>query len=135
MDGKTHLIAGGVAGVGLAYATYKLGITTDLWDILYLVGGSAIGSLIPDTDTNKSLLGRYVPLWIIFGHRKHTHSLFFMGLVMLLSYWLKAPIALTLGLGAGILSHLLLDMTTTMRLPYLFYPFFFRRMRLKIKFK
>jgi inner membrane protein len=36
----------------------------------------AVGSLFPDTDTRKSLLGRLIPLWILFKHRGFTHRLY-----------------------------------------------------------
>ncbi|MNV54171.1 hypothetical protein D3C71_1463450 [compost metagenome] len=42
----------------------------------------AIGSLFPDSDHRKAIMGRILPLWILgFKHRGLTHHLWFVAIV------------------------------------------------------
>lgn len=100
MTGKTHLAC------GIAAATF---LCTNTADAALLV----LGSLLPDIDNSKSMLGRYVPfIHRIFGHRTLTHSFIF--LVML--YFINPFLAV------GGLVHIILDVMTAGGCP-LFYPF------------
>lgn len=121
MDGKTHLVAGVLAGIGIVALENKLGIGNNL-DKVLLVVGCGIGSLLPDADHPEAPAGRILPLWIFFKHRTYTHSIFFMLLVGLLGLIFHINIWLTAGLVLGIFTHLLLDCTTPMGIRW-FYPF------------
>lgn len=90
MTGATHLAAGVLLGVA---ATGDLTATI----------GVAIGSLLPDIDSPKSIVGRYIPILPrLIKHRTWTHSLW-----MVIALFLLWP-----PLGIGVLSHLLLDSVT-----------------------
>lgn len=123
MNGKTHLFAGVVGGIGIAYVLEKYQIN---YDLAPLIASSAFGSLLPDTDIKTSLLGRYIPVHLFFKHRTVTHSLFFVMIIGLLSMLFQAPWTVTIGLCVGLLTHLLLDLLTPARLPYLLYPIRYR---------
>lgn len=120
MDGKTHLVAGVLAGIGIVALENKLGIGNNL-DKVLLVAGCGLGSLLPDADHPEAPAGRILPIWIFFKHRTYTHSLFFMLLVGLLGLIFHINIWLTAGLVLGIFTHLLLDCTTPMGIRW-FYP-------------
>lgn len=120
MDGKTHLVAGVIAGIGIVALENKLGIGNNL-DKVLLVVGCGVGSLLPDADYPKAPVGRIIPLWIFFKHRTYTHSIFFMLFVGVIGLIFHINIWLTAGLLLGILSHLLLDSTTPMGIRW-FYP-------------
>ena len=123
MDGRTHLVAGVLTGIGAGTLCNKLGIQ----DVnISLIAGSVLGSLLPDTDIENSMLGRFIPIWLFVEHRTITHSIFFIIIICILGFVLKLNIFLIVGLIAGIGSHLLLDSITPMGLPYLLYPFYRR---------
>lgn len=87
MTGWTHLLAGMVAGMAF---------TGDM------VAGTAItmiGSILPDIDCKNSLLGRYVPAWIVFNHRGFLHSY-----IAAIIAWMIHP-----ALGLGYTLHLAMD--------------------------
>lgn len=121
MDGRTHLVAGVATGAAIVYVERKLGIEFNVGDVL-LIGGCALGSLLPDIDIDNSLLGRFIPGWLFWEHRTVTHSLFFMLVVGILGVILHGNIGLIIGLCLGIGSHLILDGMTPMGLPYLLFP-------------
>lgn len=121
MDGKTHLVAGALAGIGIVSLENKLGIGNNL-DKILLVAGCAIGALLPDADHPEAPVGRVIPLWIFFKHRTYTHSLIFMIAVALIGIILKLNIFLVIGILIGILTHLVLDSTTYAGVKWL-YPF------------
>lgn len=121
MDGKTHLVAGALAGIGIVSLENKLGIGNNL-DKILLVVGCAIGALLPDADHPEAPVGRVIPLWIFFKHRTYTHSLVFMIAVALIGIILKLNIFLVIGILIGILTHLVLDSTTYTGVKWL-YPF------------
>ena len=127
MDGRTHLVAGVLAGVGLVYLENKIGIDINGLDNALFVLGCGVGSLLPDIDIDTSLLGRFIPAWLLYEHRTVTHSLLFMLVVGILSFVLHASLALIIGLELGIGTHLILDAITPMGLPYLLYPFATRK--------
>lgn len=119
MDGKTHLVAGALAGIGIVALESKLGVGNVL-DNTFIILGSSIGSLLPDMDHDKAYAGRVIPLWLFMEHRTYTHSLFFMGAVGAITTLFGLPISLTVGLLLGILTHLLLDSTTYMGINWIY---------------
>lgn len=123
MNGKTHLAAGMITGIGIVCLREKIGLDISATDNLLFVAGCSLGSLLPDADIEGSMLGRFIPLWLVCEHRTWTHSLFFIAIVGLLGLVLKAPYTLNIGLCIGISTHLVLDGVTPMGIPYLLYPF------------
>lgn len=128
MDGKTHLTTGVLTSIGLIYIRNELGIDPNILNGTLLIGGCALGSLLPDIDIPGSMLGHLVfPLAIFLnntvGHRTVTHSLLFIVLVCLIALLFGAPFSLIIGLAIGIVTHLVLDGITATGVPYLLYPF------------
>ena len=126
MTGKTHLVAGIVTGIGMAYASNRFGISDGTSRGL-LVVGCGVGSLLPDIDIETSLLGRFIPGWLFWRHRTVTHSIFFMGIIGMIGVLLKINVGLNLGVVVGIGTHLLLDAMTPRGLPYLLFPLVVKR--------
>ena len=122
MTGKTHLTVGILTGIGVVYLKNKLGFDISGSNILFVVGCS-VGSLLPDIDIDNSMLGRYIPGWLFWEHRTVTHSIFFMIAIGLIGLLFKINLGLTIGIVAGIATHLILDGMTPMGLPYLLFPF------------
>lgn len=111
----------------------------------FMIGIGAFGGLLSDADTESSILGKLLPKWwhkLTPGHRRFTHSLFYVGLMFALAYAMQyvgvdlahiwkdpnlpyGPIALA----AGVVAHLFADMLTEMGVP-LFYPLWKKRIRL-----
>ena len=101
MKGTTHLAAGCLA------ASLIPGITAPA------AAGLILGSVLPDIDSKKSLVGRHVPvLPRLLPHRTVTHGLAFM---LLLGCFFSP-----LGMGIGL--HILMDMCTPEGVK-LFWPF------------
>jgi inner membrane protein len=111
MTGRTHVIAAGLIGIMVATK----------WDAhpAYVLV-CAIGGLFPDTDSEHSILGRWIPLWKWFyPHRKNVlHSL--QG-----ALWISGLCAIGLNVIAaffflfGYISHLLLDTLNKKGVPWL----------------
>lgn len=80
-----------------------------------------IGSLLPDSDTTKSIIGRLFPWsWLLnsyFGHRGFIHSLTLWLPLLIVGYWLP----LFGWLVTGAISHIMLD-TLNISGVHLFYP-------------
>lgn len=126
MTGTNH-IAGGLTITG---------ISCSFWDINIFASPiflslTVVGSLLPDIDHTKSLLGKIVyPLakWLDkkYGHRTITHSLLFLVLITFLAMFVERifydDLSRSLILFFAVLSHLILDMMTVTGIP-LFYPF------------
>lgn len=71
----------------------------------------AIGSLLPDIDTRKSFLGRFIPGWIFFKHRGFLHSLGGMLLICgAVAYFGGGKYGISLAF--GYLIHLAMDSIT-----------------------
>lgn len=88
------------------------------------------GSILSDLDHPKSKLGRKLPIfshlmYLIFGHRKITHSLFFIGIVGIASFIItfitKQTYYYSFGLTLGVFAHIAGDYFTNSGIP-LFYP-------------
>lgn len=133
MDGKTHLLAGVVAGSGIVYLESKIGIDINDLNNTLLIAGCGVGSLLADIDIDNSMLGRFIPGWIFFEHRTVTHSIFFIGVVGLIGYLFNINLALNIGIMVGMVTHLLLDGTTPLGLPYLMFPFKVNQVRKKYR--
>jgi inner membrane protein len=127
MKGPVHIV-GGVFFAGFFASLWSINVFSS---IPYF-GAVVVGSLLPDIDHTKSIIGKlFYPLarWLDrrFGHRTVTHSLLFLigvtVLTVLLESFLQSPdhnIALILFF--SVLSHFILDMVTLQGIP-LFYPF------------
>lgn len=145
MMGKTHEVGGICVG---AIATAWLYQYTDFSEHI-LIGAplllytARLGSLLPDIDHPKSMIGRKVPSLSNFinksvGHRGATHTLCAMILVALIlsimTIFLPINMRLygwivVLGMTIGYLSHLFLDTLTPKGIP-LFAPFTKKTIRL-----
>ncbi len=92
---------------------------TSVLGIAYLVGAAAlylVGCLLPDIDTEKSLLGRFVH--VPGPHHTWTHTVYWVVLMGILSIWV--PILAWLALGTFV--HLLWDSPSAMGVAWL-WPF------------
>lgn len=127
MDGKTHLTVGLASGATVIGVKCIFDIDISFLDSVYLIGACGFGSLLPDIDQEYSILGRFIPAWLVCKHRAQTHSLAFMLVIGWVAYSFHAPISIILALMLGIATHLLLDAITPMGLPYLFYPIYYNR--------
>ena len=134
---KGHLTGGAVfAGAAVGVILYQSPEITG--DVLLSSGIVAVttmvGSLLPDIDHPESFLGRRLrliskPVYRWFGHRTLTHSLFFMaGVTSVLAYCQFEEAGI--GLGLGILSHILLDFLSLGSGVALLYPLYPKRIYL-----
>jgi deoxyribonuclease-1 len=111
MTGPTHIaFATACTLASAAFYDYELDMGTLI--------AAAFGSLLPDLDTPRSLLGRLLyfiaaPLEKAVGHRGLTHSLLCIPLYLLLCLplWLHHPIW-AYALFGGVVSHLFIDTFT-----------------------
>ena len=80
-----------------------------------------VGTMLPDTDHSKSMLGKFFPLWLIFKpHRKNaTHSLIGMSIASLIWLFITASWLHAAFFAAGYIVHLMLDTFTEMGVPWL----------------
>ena len=118
MRAATHLATAGLTGV----------IATGFGADLSVASGAAlaVGSLLPDIDTQHSGLGRLIKpisskIERTFGHRTITHSLLGMvslGILTLPLIWLYAPVWMWLQI--GVFTHILLDTANVMGVPFLY---------------
>lgn len=144
MNGKTHKIGGLCAGI---IATSMIIEAPYSFEKLFiggvLIGGSVLGSLMPDIDLPSSTVGKRVkPISYlinqIFGHRGITHtpilhiicSIFLLILGGGLTGFIKLTyLSFVIGLFVGGVSHLVLDAMTVKGIPFL-YPFSKKRQRI-----
>ncbi|MCM2674230.1 metal-dependent hydrolase [Alkalicoccobacillus plakortidis] len=125
MNGKTHLM-GGLAACAVVETVVD---GSDLSPLFYLSG--MVGAFLPDICHVHSTIGRRLPLLsrivsFLFGHRTFTHSILFLAVVYgLLHVFLPDARNVQLGLFAGMISHIILDMATV-RGVKLFFPFSLR---------
>ncbi|WP_088102326.1 metal-dependent hydrolase [Halalkalibacter urbisdiaboli] len=120
MTGKTHIVG------GLSACLFVDTVIVSQASPLFYFAGVA-GALLPDICHRKSKMGRKVPLLstiisLVFGHRTFTHSILFIGIILLLVH-LLLPNAMMIrdGLFIGLISHLLLDAATARGIQ-MFYP-------------
>jgi len=127
MMATTH-IAAGAASAALAAAS----LSASGPQLVLMLGGGVLGSLLPDIDHPQSSFGRRVlpvsmTLAAIFGHRGITHSLLAVaGVSWLIWYAMSAMsvhpglyVPFAIGLGVGYLSHLAGDWMTNSGVPLL----------------
>ncbi|BBF43903.1 conserved hypothetical protein [Lachnospiraceae bacterium KM106-2] len=111
MRNSEHLAIGFGFSYGLLYLAKKVGLNIDSATALLLIGGSLLGSVLPDIDHEEGLLGRFIPFLSEFLKEKSiTHSIVFALIVPLSLSFIEIP----LGIGAfiGILSHISFDIMT-----------------------
>lgn len=130
MTAPNH-IAGGIVITGIFASLWNVNIFENP---LY-ISLTIIGSLIPDIDHTKSIIGKLVyPLarWISikFGHRTITHSIGFITVLTFTMYMLEhfqmfglEGHSASLILFFSVFSHYILDMFTVQGIP-LFYPIY-----------
>lgn len=144
MNGKTHKIGGVCAGI---IATSMLIEAPYSFEKILiggiLIGGSIVGSLMPDIDLPSSTVGQKVkPISYLinqfFGHRGITHtpilhiicSIFLLLLGGSLTGILRLIyLSFVIGLFVGGISHIVLDSMTVKGLPLL-YPFSKKKYRI-----
>ena len=87
---------------------------------LLFIGAAGIGALLPDVDTKKSFIRKFIPFFFPLKHRGHTHSI--VGLLIFSLIIIPCGInSITTGLIWGYLSHILAD-SFTITGTYPFYP-------------
>lgn len=91
MTGKTHALAGACT----ALALHATGAEVIM---------AAFGALLPDVDTAQSMVGKHAKTFAkLLPHRGPTHSIIMLVLSTFVNPWL----------GLGVLTHIILDMTTS----------------------
>lgn len=136
LDYKTHRIGGVCTGIAIV-STFAISANPSEKIVFscILILGSYIGSLIPDLDHPKSLLGRKFKVLSkginkTFGHRGVTHtpifliiySILIMRLPNIFQGYIKTLVQyFSFGTIIGYFSHLILDFITVGGIP-LFYP-------------
>ncbi|WP_202079049.1 metal-dependent hydrolase [Caldalkalibacillus salinus] len=122
MNAPTHIV-GGVAAAALTVYLDPI----QVYEPLYLYSAAIVGSLLPDICHPRSMVGRKIPVVSkgvnkFFGHRTITHSLLFI----LFIYWgmghldFRGAYDLQMGLVAGVISHIVLDMITPQGVQFLY---------------
>jgi inner membrane protein len=126
MKSNTHLL-GGVAA-GAIYKTITELPPETLQHELTFYGAAVFGSLLPDLCHPGSYLGKKTSFLSktiskTFGHRTITHSWIMILLILQLPEWIDwiYKESLSMGLAAGVISHILLDAATS-RGVQLLYP-------------
>ncbi len=127
MTAPNHIV-GGFVFTGLFCSLFTINI---LSNPIY-ISITIIGSLLPDIDHTRSLIGKTVYplaryLAIHFGHRTITHSLIFLLSITLISLFTERNFSdnyhITTILFFSVFSHFIFDMVTLQGIP-LFYPFY-----------
>lgn len=92
-----------------------------LFILLLCLTGLVVGSLLPDIDSKKSILGRYVPfLEGLIGHRTFTHTIWAVILMCVISYFSNLTIVWMIAF--GYLLHVIQDSFSKQGVAWL-YPF------------
>ena len=107
--GRTHTIVATTLGAMLVFRL-------DLHPLTIIP--AIIGGIFPDTDTKSSIIGRWIPLWLIFKpHRRNiTHS--FLGAVLFSLPWLYISYTYSVLFFFGYMIHLFLDMFNRTGIPF-----------------
>ena len=109
-----------------------------LSDTISLMTGVLIGSLLPDIDHEKSILGRFSPIpWLhrilkkigihLLKHGGITHTALVNIIIGILAYIYGS--SLLWGIAFGYFTHLYIDDATGNKLPMLWFPFKARKGR------
>lgn len=127
MNGPNHIV-GGLAFTGIFASFFDVNIFHSSGYLFLTI----FGSLLPDIDHTKSIIGKsFYPIakWLDrkHGHRTITHSLIFLfaitGIYATFENAFFNQTSTTIILFFSVFSHLILDMVTVQGIP-LFYPFF-----------
>ena len=127
MTAPNH-VTGGMVFTGLFCSLFTINIFSNPLYISVCI----LGSLLPDIDHTKSIIGKaFYPLskWISihYGHRTITHSLLFILSITLISVFIENNFSDNLNVSIilffSVFSHFILDMVTMQGIP-LFYPFY-----------
>ena len=107
MTSKTHATLGLLTGIVIIRFIPN-------YDTYIIVSGAVIGSLLPDLDTKKSDPSQIFPFvsWVVDKFTKHrgwTHASFPLILIIAYLYYKYLPL---MALGAGALSHTIIDEVT-----------------------
>jgi inner membrane protein len=134
MTGKEHV------GFAIYSATLVVAgrYVPDMKDTLNLIIGIWIGSLLPDIDHEKSILGRFSPIpWLhkilkkigihLFKHGGITHTALVNIIILILAYLYNS--SLLWGIAFGYFTHLYIDDATGNKLQMLWFPFKSRKGR------
>lgn len=119
MTGRTHLLIGLSTGIAIAdHAPADNLLRTGV------VVVAVIAALLPDIDHPKAIISGYLPgvghaARLAVSHRGATHTAIFAAAIMALLLLVAAPMPIVAAAGAGILSHLVADMTTPGGVPLL----------------
>lgn len=115
MLGCTHVLIG-VAGL-VAYSA-STGFQPDA--LAYTA--AAVGSLLPDIDHPKSMIGSFFP-WMPrigpLGHRRFTHTIWFVGMLAYALHYYVGPEPWVVAGLWGVVSHLAADVLTEKGTPLL----------------
>lgn len=109
--GRTHVVVATMMG---ALIVYRYGLDP------LTIAACSIGGLFADTDMKRSMLGRFIPMWLIFHpHRRNLlHSL--LGAFLFSIPWVYISLDHSIMFLLGYLSHLLLDMFNVTGIPLLY---------------
>jgi len=111
MLAPTHIVTATVAtSLPLLFID---GLLQELTILFYI--GVIVGSIFPDVDEPDSVMGKKLsfisyPINILFGHRTITHSFLFGALIIYVGIYFD--IKFVVGLGVGIVIHILSDSVT-----------------------
>lgn len=123
MTGKQHLSFGIITGIAFSAYLHKLNICQNNADMVFVVCGSVLGSLLPDIDSTESIISNILPPFTtliskiinnVFGHRGLLHySLFWI----VMAFLQQITIILHEGCFFGVFGHLFLDACTYKGIP------------------
>lgn len=114
MLGRQHLLFGITSSIALSAVMNRSGSPLFAFPLVF-VGAAAVGSLLPDIDSENSMLGKkitFISAYLDgrFGHRTVGHEILIMVPLFILSLFAGNP--LFFGLMFGIMGHLFLDSFT-----------------------
>lgn len=122
-DRKQHLSFGIITGIAFSAYLHKLSICQNNADMVFVVCGSVLGSLLPDIDSTESIISNILPPFTtltskiinnVFGHRGLLHySLFWI----VMAFFTANYNHFTQGLFFGVFGHLFLDACTYKGIP------------------
>lgn len=105
MRGRSHLVVGACAYVaGTSLVGWSTGVATPTIDLALGLGACLLGSVLPDVDSERSLLGRHLHLPV--EHRTITHAVWIPASLIVCGLLWMPPV---LWCGIGWLSHILVD--------------------------
>ena len=129
MTGRQHLTFGLVTGAAFTAYLYSIGAVQTREAMFFVVGGSVLGSLLPDIDSREATISKMLPpvttllsklINNLFGHRGLIHYPIFW--MIHLGFTLPQNFNL-IGLYFGVFGHLLLDACTYKGIPGLTWAF------------